>query len=284
MHRVLTRMVYGVALVLITGFLATLFVRLSPGYGVDERELGSRISTSEIERIRAEHHADTGLVRGYVHYVTGFVCGDWGDSQSLNRPVRELVGERFAVTAHTVATGLAESLLLSMFAATVVTLWRNRLALAVIEFGAGVLICVPTAVLGLLLYLKDGTPVVALALALTPRLYRFVRDVIANASRAPHVLAAHSRGVSALRIFVVHVVRSSAPELIATLAVSVPLALSACVAIEVIFDSPGLGQLAWQAAMARDLTLMVNLTVLIAAVTVTAGIIADSANPREQRA
>jgi peptide/nickel transport system permease protein len=283
MRRALTRIAYGLLLVLITGFLASALVRLAPGYGVDERELDSRISSRELERIRAEHRNDTGLIRGYFTYVAGFVRGDWGESQSLNRPVRELVSERFAVTARIVAVGLGEAILLSMIAATLVMLWRNWFSLALVELGAGILVCIPAAVLGLLLYLKDGTPAVALALVLTPRLYRFMRDVLAGASRAPHVLAAHSRGISGLRVFLVHIVRPNAPELIATLAVSVPLALSAAVAIEVIFDAPGLGQLVWQAAMARDLALMVNLTVLIAIATIAAGVIADSAAPSEQR-
>jgi peptide/nickel transport system permease protein len=283
MRRLLLRATYALLLVLVTGFAASLLVRLAPGYGVDERELDSRISSASIERIRAERRKDPGLVGGYLHYLSGLAHGDWGESQVLNRPVKELVRERLPVTARTVAVGLGESLLLSMLAAALVTLWRNRLALAAVELAAGVLVCLPAAVLGLLLYLRDGTPALALALALSPRLYRFFRDVLGSASHAPHVLAAHARGVSALRVFLMHVVRSSAPELIATLAVSVPMALSACVAIEVIFDSPGLGQLAWQAAMARDLVLMLNLTVIIASATVVAGMVADMAVPAEQR-
>ena len=37
--------------------------------------------------------------------------------------------------------------------------------------------------------------------------------------------------------------------------------------MEAICDIPGLGRLAWQAATARDLPLLVNLTMLIAIVT-----------------
>lgn len=283
MRRVLLRIAYGLVLVLVTGFIASMLVRLSPGFGVDERELDSSLSSASIERIRAEHATEPGLVRGYAHYLAGVVLGDWGESQSLNRPVKELVRERVSLTARTIGVGLGEALLLSMIAATLVTLWRNRLALAMVELSAGILVCLPAAVLGLLLYLKEGTPSMALALALVPRLYRFFRDVLASAARAPHVLAAHSRGISPWRVFFMHIVRSNTPELIATIAVSIPLALSACVAVEVIFDSPGLGQLAWQAAMARDLVLMINLTVIIAAATIVAGMIADFASPREQR-
>jgi peptide/nickel transport system permease protein len=276
MKRIALRAGYGLLLVLLTGLVASVLIRLAPGYGVDERELGSSASTATIERIRAEHQHDPGAIRAYIHYVSGFARGDWGDSESLNRPVKELVRERLGVTARIVATGLAEALLLSMFVASLVTLWRNRFALAVVELAAGALVCLPAAVLGMVLFLKDGTPSLALALVLIPKLYRFMHDSLAAASTAPHVLAAHSRGMSSIRIFLLHVVCPSAPELIATLAVSIPLALGACVAIEVVFDTPGLGQLAWQAAMARDLILLVNLTLLIAAATIFAGMIGDA--------
>jgi peptide/nickel transport system permease protein len=44
------------------------------------------------------------------------------------------------------------------------------------------------------------------------------------------------------------------------------LAIAAIVPIEVICDVPGLGQLAWKAALARDLPLLVVLTLLVAIV------------------
>jgi peptide/nickel transport system permease protein len=284
MKRIVLRAGYGLLLVLLTGFVTSALVRLAPGYGVDERELGSNATTATIERIRAEHQHDRGLVRAYISYLGAFVRGDWGDSEALNRPVKELVRERLPLTARTVSLALLEALVFSFVAAALVTLWRNRLALAVVELIAGALVCLPAAVLGLLLFLKDGTPTIALALVLIPKLYRFMRDILSAAAREPHVLAAHARGMRPMRVFVMHVARSCAPELIATIAVAIPLAISACVAIEVVFDSPGLGQLAWQAAMARDLVLMVNLTVLIAAATIAAGILADAATPAQTAA
>ena len=42
------------------------------------------------------------------------------------------------------------------------------------------------------------------------------------------------------------------------------LALSACIPMEVILDTPGIGQLAWQAALARDMSLLVVLTIMVA--------------------
>jgi ABC-type dipeptide/oligopeptide/nickel transport system permease component len=45
------------------------------------------------------------------------------------------------------------------------------------------------------------------------------------------------------------------PQGLALAGVSATIALSAAIPVEVICDSPGIGQLAWQAATARDLPL-----------------------------
>ena len=54
--------------------------------------------------------------------------------------------------------------------------------------------------------------------------------------------------------------------MLAWMAATVGLAIAAVVPIEVICDVPGLGQLAWKAALGRDLPVLVVLTVLVAIV------------------
>jgi peptide/nickel transport system permease protein len=59
--------------------------------------------------------------------------------------------------------------------------------------------------------------------------------------------------------------------------VAVSLAFGASIPIEVLCDSPGIGQLAWKAALARDLPVLVTITVLVATLTVTVNSLADLA-------
>jgi peptide/nickel transport system permease protein len=51
--------------------------------------------------------------------------------------------------------------------------------------------------------------------------------------------------------------------------------MGAAIPIEVICDSPGIGQLAWQAALSRDLPLLVNMTLFVTLVTLAANSAAD---------
>jgi peptide/nickel transport system permease protein len=77
------------------------------------------------------------------------------------------------------------------------------------------------------------------------------------------------------RILFWHVVPTVAPQLLALAGVSVSMAVGAAIPVEALCGLPGVGQLAWQAAMARDLPLLVNITLLVTLVTLLANSGAD---------
>ena len=80
-----------------------------------------------------------------------------------------------------------------------------------------------------------------------------------------------------VRILAFHVAPPVLPELLALGGISVSMALGSMVPVEALCDSPGVGQLVWQAAMARDLPVLVNVTLLLAAFTIGANLLADTA-------
>src|SRR5207249_62703 len=90
----------------------------------------------------------------------------------------------------------------------------------------------------------------------------------------PHVLAARARGLGSGAILLRHVVPLAAPPLLALLGVSFAISFGAAIPIEALCDSPGLGQLAWHAALSRDLPLIVNVTLIVALVMLVANSLA----------
>ena len=65
------------------------------------------------------------------------------------------------------------------------------------------------------------------------------------------------------------------PQILALLGVSASVVFGAAIPVEVICDSPGLGQLAWQAALKRDLPLLIDITLLVTIVTGLSGLAAE---------
>src|SRR5690349_14161114 len=91
---------------LLGGLLGATLVRVSPGFGVDEREMDSRLNAESRLAMRAEHAADKNIVAFYLRYLGGLAHGDLGFSRSLNRPVSELLKERLPLTLMSLAYGV----------------------------------------------------------------------------------------------------------------------------------------------------------------------------------
>jgi peptide/nickel transport system permease protein len=72
-----------------------------------------------------------------------------------------------------------------------------------------------------------------------------------------------------------HLIPSVTPQILALAGVSVSMAFGASIPVEVICDTPGVGQLVWQAALGRDLPLLINLTLLISSITLSANFVSD---------
>jgi peptide/nickel transport system permease protein len=100
--------------------------------------------------------------------------------------------------------------------------------------------------------------------------YQFTRNLLVRSAQLPHVLTARAKGVSELRLVLCHILPVTAPQILALFGVSVSMALAACIPVEVLCDLPGIGQLAWKAALSRDLGLLVNLTMIVTLITLVA--------------
>jgi peptide/nickel transport system permease protein len=139
-------------------------------------------------------------------------------------------------------------------------------------------LCFPAAVLALLSVLWNVPGSIVIALIVFPQIYRYARNLLAKAYALPHIVTARAKGLSQLRIMTWHVVPIVAPALLAVAGVSVSMAVGAAIPVEALCGLAGVGQLAWQAALARDLPLLMNVTILVTAATLLANSGADVLN------
>lgn len=262
---------------LIGGLLGATLVRMGPGFGVDERELDNRLTEESRQAIRAERSQDSNIVMFYIRYLTGLAHGDLGFSHSLNRPVSELLKERLPLTLGSLAYGVFGGVSLGLGLALLTVCWHSpgmNVGPAVL---AGVCLALPAAVVALLFLWMNVPARWAIALVVFPHVYRYSKNLLVSTYQSPHVLAAEAKGLSRARVLFAHVFTPAAPQLAALAGISVSLAFGASIPLEVISDTPGVGQLAWKAALDRDLPLLVNITVLVALMTLVANGLADLA-------
>lgn len=276
------------AVVLILSFV---LMRLAPGGPFDgERPLDPETRAA----LTAVYGLDQPLPTQVVRYVGRIARGDFGPS---------LVYRDFSVT-DLVAQGLPVSLtlgVLAMLLALALGLTIGLLAASragartdrTLMLGMTLLTAPPSFVTGPLLVLVfaltlgmlpvsglDGPrnlvlPVVALALPVAGAIAKLARAGLAEVLTQDHVRTARARGLSPLRILVVHALR---PALVPVASYAGPAAaglLTGAVVIETLFALPGLGRYFVQGALNRDYPLVLAVVTIYAALIILFNLFAD---------
>jgi peptide/nickel transport system permease protein len=257
--------------------ISATLLRFAPGYGVEERELDPRWSARSVETLRQKQLHQEGLGSFYIHYLSALARGDLGESDSLKRPVRELLRQRLPVTGNSVIRGLGIAWLAAGLLASLGLASRGWLYEASGTAFSSLLLSLPSAVVAMLAVHLRTPAFCAISVVVFPRLYRYIRSLLVRSYDQPHVLAARARGLGSGAIFWRHVLPVAAPPLLALFGVSFAIAFGAAIPIEALCDSPGMGQLAWHAALSRDLPLIVNVTLIVCLVMLATNSFADLA-------
>jgi peptide/nickel transport system permease protein len=263
------------ATVLLGGLLSATLMRVAPGFDTDERELDPHLNAQSVQALRDARHRDHNVVRFYFSYMKRAASGDLGTSLALGQPVRTLLRDRAPLTLRLLTIGLALAWVLTLMLALSAAWLRLSIYDTLTTAVSGTLLCLPAAVLALLSVLWNVPGALAIAMIVFPRTYRYTRNLLVKAYSRPHIITARAKGLGEARILFWHVVPVVTPQLLAVAGVSVSMAVGAAIPVEALCGLAGIGQLAWQAALARDLPLLVNITVLVTLVTLLANSGAD---------
>lgn len=278
---VLGRVVRAAVLVFAVSSAALVLVHLAPGDPFSMFNLDPAVAAVERHRL--------GLDRPFVEQYAGWIGNslrlDLGESIRFRRPVSSLLAERIWNTLLLGVTALALALGVGLPAGVCTgsrpRAWTSRAIGSV----ALLLVSVPPLVTSLVLLLlaaRTGVlppggfdaptggslwhalaatvrflplPALALALPLAASLERLQSRAMAEAMREPSVLAARARGISERRSIWVHAWRLSLRPILGVLGIVVGTVLSGSFIVEVVMSWPGLGDLMYQALVARDLYL-----------------------------
>jgi peptide/nickel transport system permease protein len=274
-RRILRHALAMLATILLGGFISAMLVRLAPGFETDEQQIDPHLNAASVNALHEARRRDGNIVQFYFSYMNRAVRGDLGTSLALGQPVRTLLIDRAPLTVRLLTTGLALAWLLSLTLALSAAWLRLSVYDTLSTMVSGTFLCIPAAVLALLSVLWNVPGSLAIALIVFPHTYRYARNLLVKAYSQPHVITARAKGLGELRILFWHVVPVVAPQLFAVAGVSVSMAVGAAIPVEALCGLAGIGQLAWQAALARDLPLLVNITILVTLVTLLANSGAD---------
>ena len=275
LRRLLTRIGAVIITLLMGTLISGTLVRMAPGFDSDENKLDSRLSAETVAALNADKQSQRNLAVFYLTYFRRALGGDFGNSSALGRPVRELIGERLPQTLRTCGLGIVAGCMLGFFLAFATATFRSAIPGLLTGAAAGMLLCIPAAIIALATVYTNAPAGLAIAAIIFPKVYRYARNLVGRVYEMPHVLTAVAKGVGPIRLLLWHVIPVCANQLAAVLGIAATLALSAAIPIEALCGVPGIGQLAWQSALARDLPVLVTLTALVAAITILCNSFAD---------
>ena len=262
-----------VAIILLVILGSTLLVRFAPGYLSDAREMDSRYAAGARSELAAEAARSHMTPQKVLGVIRGSLRGDFGTSRQFDVPVSELIGPRLAVSGSLLLRGILLGWLLALCAALMSSTGKSPSLFW--QFPATLLLAIPTAALATFCLLANsGGPALVMALLLAARDFKFLNHALRRAWLEPHVLHARAMGIRPTRLLIAHLAPTLAPQLEALASLSLVTALSALVPVEVIFNVPGIGELAWNAALNRDLPVLLAVMVLMAVAVTCSGMAA----------
>lgn len=300
---------FAASLLLLLLVLTTTFflLRLIPGDPIHLFE-GQRLTLEQQQRLRHIYGFDRPLPEQYLTWISAVARGDFGASLTQQRPVSTVLLEALPATALLASTALTIEYVAALLLG-VISARRRETALDYgIRIGSLVLFSQPVFWLGLMAILLFSyvwpvlpaghmhsvdadllspaarlldlarhlaLPALMMGLATAGRTARFLRASLIEVMSQDYIRTARAKGLSERRVVWVHGLRNAAVPLIQIFALSLPALLSGSLIIEVVFSWPGLGQLTFNAILARDYPLILGATALSAVLVVLGNFLAD---------
>jgi peptide/nickel transport system permease protein len=304
---VLRRLLLLIPMVWLVATLAFVVVAAAPGTYADTLDHPG-LTVEQRGALRERYGLDQPIHRQYLRWLGSVATGDLGTSFVYKQPVTTLLARALPPTLLLGATALLIDFLLGLLVAVTAARrphgWFDRLS-TVVGLGiaglpsfwiAGLAVLVFSLLLGwfpashmhsvgvgdqpfparlvdLLRHLV--LPAACLGLVGAAGTARYLRSTLLDLRGERSILAARARGLSERRIFWVHTLRPALLPVITLVGLSLPFLVSGSVVIESIFSWPGMGLALLQSAYARDVPVIMGITVIGAVAVILGNLTAD---------
>lgn len=294
-RRVITALV---VVLIVMAFLASLD-RLIPGNPVTY-VFGPHANPALIKEVRHQMGLDVSVPQQIYQYIVSAFQGNLGINFVTNQSVASLVMENLKYTLVLAVSGLGLAVLVGLPLGVLAATKPGGLVDRAVGIVSISVITLPPFVVGLLLILifavhlhmlpvigagAPGQPVddvkhlvlpaVALALGWIGYIARLVRSNMLEVLTSNYVRTAHALGIRRRKVFFQYALKNAAAPVVAILGVGLGTLLGGAIFIEVIFDRPGLGTLAYDAIASRNFPIVQGTSLVIAVLVILANLLAD---------
>ena len=270
-----------------------------------EMMLGATATPEAVQALSAKLGLDQPPLVRYGRWITGLLHGDLGQSVSYDTPVSQLIGERIVVTAPLALMAMLLTSVLALSLGLFSASRHNRLGDVGVMAASQVGIAIPNFWFAILLVFvfavklqwfsaggfpgwsaDDGggvwlafkalvLPAVALAVVQAAILTRITRSAVLDVLREDFVRTARAKGLSQRAVLWRHVLRNAFVPMLTVMGLQFANLLTGTIVVENVFSLPGLGRLIFQAIANRDIIVVRNVVMLLAAAVIVINFIVD---------
>ncbi len=274
--------------------------QLLPG-DVGRAILGPFAAQDAVDQLNEELGTNRSIIVQYGDWIGGVLQGDLGDSYAFNRPVGDLLWPALRNSAKLALLALLIVVPVAVLGGVAAALKAGRARDRVISLAGLSATAIPEfvwAVLGIMVFSLwlDVLPVTAqappgsgfftqvkylllpalcLVFVLFGYIARMARAGTIEALDADYTRTAVLKGLPQRTVLRRHVLRNSLLPTIAVVATQVGYLFGGLVAIELIFNYNGIGQLIFRAAQRQDFPLLLSAALVVGVVYLVATLIAD---------
>ena len=314
------RLALGLVTLLVVSIVIFLAVNALPG-DFAQAILGQGATEEAIESIRKDLGLDQPLITRYLGWLGSMVTGDLGISfAQLNfasnmggdqlKGVAEQIAPRFANTMFLATVTACIAVPVSLILGVLAALYRNSAFDRATNIATLSSISSPEFFLAYILILflavlnpifpslsnifadmsfadrleKTMLPALTLTLVVTAHMMRMTRAAIINLLASPYIEMARLKGLSPMRVIVVHALPNALAPIINVIALNLAYLVTGVVVVEVVFVYPGIGQLFVDSVKIRDIPVVQACCLIFATayilLNLTADILSIVSNPR----
>ncbi|UCH27550.1 MAG: ABC transporter permease [Trueperaceae bacterium] len=307
---ILRRILAFIPTVFIAVTLIFIFTRLVPGNPVWALLGHQAVDVDRIDEVTRELGLDRPVLVQYVQWLPKALTGDFGSSIFYNRPVVQVIIDRFPVTLGLAGLAMLVTLAIGLPLGVLAAVRQNSIFDNFSMIFATLGVSLPSFWLGFLLIILFSVtlhwfpssgyrdlsfgfsawfsrmilPVLALSAAQIALLVRMTRSSMLEVLGQAYIVTAQAKGLKNRKVIYKHALRNAFVSIITIIGLIFALSLGGSVIIENVFAIPGLGQLITTAAIRRDYPIiegtMVYLTVISLVINLLVDISYTIINPR----
>ena len=283
-----------------TSLVVFLVLEILPGNAAQVL-MGPDATPEAVQALAAKLGLDQPATDRYFHWVAGLFTGDLGTSYAYSSPVSELIAERLALTVPLAVLAMLLTTVIALAAGVYAASRHNKAGdLGVMALSqAG--IAIPNFWFAILLILvfsvhlrwfsavgfpgwEDGAwpalqalllPAISLAVVQSAILARITRSAVLDVLREDFVRTARAKGLSRRATLWGHVLRNAMIPVVTVMGLQFAELLAGTIVVETVFNLPGLGRLIFQSIANRDLIVVRNCVMLLAAMVVVVNFVVD---------